>query len=145
VVVWAAIIFSFSTDAFSGEHTQGVVVGILRVLVPHASESTLLMLHDFIRKCTHVAEYFIFGVLLFRAIRMPERGWQWHWASLAILIAVLYASSDEIHQIFVPSRGASFFDALLDSGGAGLAQLAAWIVNRREPRLIDQEFDSGVS
>lgn len=139
------MIFSFSTDTFSGEHTQGVVVGILRVLLPHTPESTLLMLHDLIRKCTHVAEYFIFGMLLFRAIRMPEQGWQWHWAFLAILIAVLYASSDEIHQIFVPSRGASFFDALLDSGGACLAQLAAWIVNRRDRRLIDQEFDSGVS
>jgi VanZ family protein len=145
VVLWAAIIFSFSTDAFSGEHTQGMVVGILRVLLPHAPESTLLMLHDFIRKSTHVAEYSIFGMLLFRAIRMPEQGWKWHWAFLAILIAVLYASSDEIHQIFVPSRGASFFDALLDSGGACLAQLLAWIVNRRERRLMDEEFSSRVS
>ena len=103
------------------------------------------MLHDFIRKCGHVAEYFMLGVLLYRAIRMPEQGWQWHWAFLAILIAVLYASSDEIHQIFVPSRGASFSDALLDSGGACLAQLLAWIVNRRAGRLMDEEFSSRVS
>jgi len=145
VAVWAAIIFTSSTDTFSAEHTQGIVVGILRLLLPHAPESALFMLHDFIRKCTHVGEYFIFGVLLFRAIRAPEQGWQWHWAFLAMLIAVLYASSDEIHQIFVPSRGASFFDALLDSGGAILAQLAAWIVNRRERQPIDQEFSSRVS
>jgi len=145
VVAWAAIIFSSSTETFSAEHTQGVVVGILRVLLPHAPESTLFMLHDFIRKCTHVVEYFIFGLLLFRAVRAPQQGWQWHWAFLAILIAVLYASSDEIHQIFVPSRGASFFDALLDSVGAILAQLTAWIVNRRERRLIDHGFGSRVS
>jgi VanZ family protein len=100
------------------------------------------VLHDIIRKCTHVGEYFILGVLLFRAIRMPEQGWQWHWAFLAILIAAFYASSDEIHQIFVPSRGASIFDALLDTGGASLAQLAAWIANRRERRSNDREFSS---
>ena len=145
MVVWAAVIFSSSTDTFSAEHTQGVVVGFLRVLLPHAPEGTLFMLHDFFRKCAHVFEYFIFGLLLFRAIRAPEQGWQWHWAFLAILIAALYASSDEIHQIFVPSRGASFFDALLDSGGAILAQLAAWIVNRRERRLIDRQFSSRLS
>ena len=102
------------------------------------------MLHDFIRKCAHVFEYFVFGLLLFRAIRIPKQGWQWRWAFLAILIAALYASSDEIHQIFVPSRGASFWDALLDTSGAGVAQLAAWIVNRRvEPSAA--EFDSDVS
>ena len=130
MVVWAAAIFTFSTDTFSSEHTQGIIIGILRLPFPHAAESTLLLLHDIIRKCGHVVEYFVFGVLLFRAIRMPAEGWQWRWAFLAILIAALYASSDEIHQIFVPSRGASFWDALLDTGGASVAQFAAWMVNR---------------
>ena len=130
MVVWAAVIFTFSTDTFSSERTQGIVTGILRVIFPHAAESTLILLHDIIRKCTHVAEYFVFGVLLFRAIRMPADGWRWGWAFLAILIAALYASSDEIHQIFVPSRGASFWDALLDIGGASVAQFAVWVLNR---------------
>lgn len=130
VAVWAAVIFTFSTDTFSSEHTQGVIVGILRVLFPYAAESTLLLLHDIIRKCTHVAEYFVFGLLLYRAVRMPARGWQWRWAFLAILMAALYASSDEIHQIIVPSRGASFWDALLDTGGASVAQVAVWMLNR---------------
>lgn len=131
--MWAAVIFTFSTDTFSSEHTQGVVLGILHTLLPHAPESTLLALHAFIRKCTHVGEYFVFGVLLFHAIKTPRRGWQLRWAFLAILIAALYASSDEIHQIFVPSRGASIWDALLDTSGASVAQFAAWIVNRARP------------
>lgn len=145
MVIWASLIFTASTDTFSSEHTQAPIIELLRFLLPHAAESTLLVLHDLIRKCAHVGEYFIFGVLLFRAIRMPGQGWQWHWAFLALLIAALYASSDEIHQIFVPSRGASIFDALLDAGGASLAQLAAWIVNRRERRSSDREFSSRFS
>jgi VanZ family protein len=135
VAVWAAVIFTFSTDTFSSEHTQGVVIGVLHTLLPHAPESTLLALHAFIRKCSHVGEYFVFGVLLFHAIQTPGRGWRLQWAFLAILIAALYASSDEIHQIFVPSRGASIWDALLDTGAAGAAQLTAWIVNRARPAL----------
>jgi VanZ family protein len=131
VLAWAAVIFTFSTDTFSSEHTQGVVLGILHVMIPRASENTLLTLHTLLRKCSHVGEYFIFGLLLFRAVRAPEHGWQWRWAFLAMLIAALYASSDEMHQIFVPSRGASVWDALLDTGGASVAQLVAWIVNGR--------------
>jgi len=145
VAVWSAVIFTFSTDTFSSEHTQGVVVDVLHTLLPHASENTLLILHDIIRKCGHVVEYFIFGVLLFRAVRAPVRGWDVRWAFLAILIAALYASSDEIHQIFVPSRGASIWDALLDTGAASVAQLVVWMVNRREQPIAGREFRSRTS
>ena len=118
---------------------------VLHTILPHAPESTLLILHAFIRKCGHVAEYFIFGVLLFRAIRAPLRGWDVRWAFLAILIAALYASSDEIHQIFVPSRGASIWDALLDTSAATVAQFVVWMVNRREQPIADREFPSRTS
>jgi VanZ family protein len=102
----------------------------LHALFPHFAEATLLTLHEFIRKCGHFCEYFILGLLLFRAIRAPSHGWHWRWAFLAILLAAFYASSDEIHQIFVPSRGASAWDALLDTCGATIAQLALWVVNQ---------------
>jgi VanZ family protein len=130
--MWAGVIFAFSTDTFSSEHTQSVVIDILQTLLPHAPEHTLLTLHDFIRKCAHFGNYFVFGLLLFRAIRLPEKGWALRWAFLAVLIAALYASSDEIHQIFVPSRGASIWDALLDTGAATTAQWAAWMATRRQ-------------
>ena len=96
-----------------------MVIDVLQVLLPHASRA------DARSRCTISSasarispNYFVFGLLLFRAIRMPEKGWAWRWAFLAVLIAALYASSDEIHQIFVPSRGASIWDALLDTGSA---------------------------
>jgi VanZ family protein len=133
-MVWAAVIFTFSTDTFSANHTQGIIFGILHTFLPHVPSETLSALHDFIRKCGHFGEYFIFGLLLFRALRAPGTGWQLRWACLAILIAALYASSDEIHQIFVPSRGASIWDALLDTVGASAAQLALWAANRNRSR-----------
>jgi len=132
VLLWAAVIFGFSTDTFSSDHTQTVVVEILQVLLPHAPAPTLLTLHDFVRKCAHFGNYFVFGLLLFRAIRMPEKGWAWRWALLAVLIAALYASSDEIHQMFVPSREASIWDALLDTGSAAVAQWVAWLATRHQ-------------
>jgi VanZ family protein len=145
VALWACVIFTFSTDRFSSENTQGIVVDILHTLLPFLSQETLCALHNFIRKCAHVGEYFVLGVLLFRAVRTPREGWQWRWAFLAILIAAFYASSDEMHQIFVPSRGASVWDALLDTGGASVAQFVVWMVNRRAHTFRNQKVGSPLS
>src|SRR5438445_784046 len=70
---------------------------------------------------------------------------QEHSRFVAILIAAFYASSDEMHQIVVPSRGASIWDALLDTGGASVAQFVVWMVNRRAQTFRNQKFASWLS
>jgi VanZ family protein len=99
----------------------------LQWLLPHASLSTILFLHLAIRKSAHVTEYFIFSVLLWRAIRSERNQWQFRWALLAVLIAAVYASSDEFHQLFVPGRSASVHDVMIDVSGAILAQIVIWL------------------
>ena len=38
-----------------------------------------------------------------------------------ILIVILYASTDEFHQLFVPGREGTFRDVLIDTSGAIIA------------------------
>ena len=96
VVVWAAVIFAFSS-------------------VP--SLATDLDTWDTIlRKIAHVTEYAILGALLTRAVRRP---------GLALALAVAYAASDEVHQLFVEGRHGSPLDILIDTAGA-LAGVLAW-------------------
>jgi VanZ family protein len=62
----------------------------------------------------HFAAYVILALLLLRALRLhpiPGRGA----VALALLITVLYAASDELHQAFVPTRTASLQDFLVDT------------------------------
>lgn len=62
----------------------------------------------------HFAEYAILALLLLRALRLhpiPGRGA----VALALLITVLYAASDELHQALVPTRTASLQDFLVDT------------------------------
>jgi VanZ family protein len=131
---------TLSTDTFSSERTSQAVYPLLRWLLPHASDATLEVVHLLIRKSAHVAEYFVFSLLLLRAVRAPERErqsqsqWKMRWAVTALLIAAMYAGLDEFHQSFVPSRTASGWDALLDTVGASAAQLAAWMHARRRGR-----------
>jgi VanZ family protein len=135
-VLWAALMFSLSTDSFSSQHTGSIILVALRLVLPHAHPETLDLIHLLIRKTAHITEYFIFSLLLLRAIRGVESGWTLRWAILALLIASSYAAFDEFHQSFVPSRTASPRDVLLDATGATLAQIAAWKAITRRQRLV---------
>ena len=126
--------FSFSTDSFSAEHTSRVIVPVLHWCLPRASAATLDLLHEFLRKCAHVFEYSVLSVLLFRAVRAPARGWHFRWAATALFFAAVFAASDEIHQVFVPSRGPSIWDVMLDTTAAAAVQLILWRwLGRRAP------------
>jgi VanZ family protein len=125
VIVWAVVIFMFSTHTFTSENTSRVISPILRWLFPHATPHFLGLANHLVRKGAHVFEYFIFSVLLLAAIR-NRRAWRLKWALLAVAIVFVYACSDEFHQIFVPGRGPAVRDVMLDTFAGILAQVAAW-------------------
>jgi VanZ family protein len=127
-IVWAACIFTASTADFSAEHTGRFILPILLWLLPHAAPATLDLVHFFVRKSAHFIEYFIFSLLLFRAVRKGERGWQLRWALLTVILVAAYSVTDELHQLFVPGRVASPWDSLLDTAGAIAAQLVLWFL-----------------
>ena len=91
--------------------------------MPSISPEQIQLVHGLIRKSGHVTEYFILGILLFRAFRRDSRelhGLRWGLSSLVIVL--LYAASDEFHQSFVITRTASLFDVGFDALGGVLAQ-----------------------
>ena len=125
LLVWLGVIFLGSIDLMSAEHTSRFIVPFLRWLKPDISPEALASIHFIVRKCAHVGEYAVLALLLLRAaIFMTNLK-----RSLAILyvsvwIACLFvATTDEFHQTFVASRGASATDIIIDSGGAILGLL----------------------
>ena len=75
-----------------------------------------------LRKLAHAAEYAILALLVLRATRSP-------W--LAVVLAGLYAVSDEVHQTFVEGRQGSVRDIVIDTLGATIGVLAWLTVSRR--------------
>lgn len=60
---------------------------------------------------------------------------------LALVIYIIYAVSDEFHQLFVPGRGAQLKDVLIDCAGAAIGIGASTIINsirKREKDLSKQ-------
>jgi VanZ family protein len=123
LIIWAALIFIGSGNVLAPSNTSIVVRAVLW-LFPQASEETLRLIHLIIRKAGHLTEYAILALLAARAFRTSSRELlrrRWFWMSLLFVVA--YSLSDEFHQSFVPSRGASIYDSMIDSLG-GLAALA---------------------
>lgn len=70
-----------------------------------------------LRKKAHFFTYLVLGILVASGLRKSGLvGYKL--VGLAILICVLYAISDEMHQLFVPGRGGQVRDVLIDSAGA---------------------------
>ncbi len=125
-LLWAAVIWTFSTHLFSSESTGQWLLPLLHWLFSRAAPETLELFHFAVRRCGHLTEYFILSLLLLRGVRGPRRGWQWSWALTALGLAAAYAVSDELHQAFVPERTPAAHDVLLDTAGAALGQAWAW-------------------
>lgn len=107
VVVWMGVIFTVSSRSSLPS-------------LPDAAADTLF------KKGGHLTEYAILAGLCWRALRLTTRArYPGIWA---FAIAVLYAASDEWHQLFVPGRNGQPLDVLLDSSGAliTLAALQVW-------------------
>ena len=127
------VIFGASTGLGSPEHTSRFVRPILLWLFPHISEDTIDLVHHCVRKTAHCVEYSILAFLIWRVVRAsaavalqrPSRHFR-----LALLLAALYAATDETHQLFVPGREAAVGDVLLDTCGAAVGLAVTWCVVR---------------
>ena len=107
-------------------------------------------IHFLFRKVCHLTEYALLALLLWRAIHFtrhppatpkvneggraaPKRsdvGWRWPEAGLALAIVLLYSASDELHQVFVPTRTGMVSDVFIDTGGGAMGLLLLWGIGK---------------
>lgn len=78
--------------------------------IPHLQATSNPFWNFVTRKSAHISEFGILGILLYRAFGFKK-------TYLAVLIALLYAGSDEYHQSFVPQRVGVLSDIIYDLSG----------------------------
>lgn len=116
VIVWAGVIFFFSSRASL-----------------HAS---VFDWEDFIiKKSAHMTEYTIFTVLLYRAFLASGVGRK-KAGIMALLLAVIYAGTDEFHQRFTPGRESTFRDTIFDTIGSIIAVYTVWNILPKAPQRL---------
>lgn len=133
-IIWMCVIFAFSaqTKEESSVVSQGFSYRIVNttglLLHLHIDEEQLReianAIEGFVRKGAHMTEYAILAILIYIWLgrwRLPGR----RMICIAAVLTMLYACSDEFHQLFVAGRAGRVSDVLVDSAGAvvGLALL----------------------
>lgn len=92
-VAWMAVIFWFSAQ-------------------PDLPRPASNLLNLIVRKTAHFTVFGVLALLYLKALG----NWRKRW--LALLLAVLYAISDEYHQSWTPLRHPAWTDVVIDSAGA---------------------------
>lgn len=144
---WAVQIFWASTGTLNSSRTRSWLTWLLSEFGFVLSRDGLWLLHLATRKSAHVVQYGVFAALLYQALTAHHR-WQSpaqpparrRVAVASILLAAIYAATDEIHQLFVVGRGASFSDWLIDLVGAFLI---VWILHSRKAHGIPHPAGCG--
>ncbi|WP_373482706.1 VanZ family protein [Acetobacterium sp.] len=137
-LLWMGIIFYLSSQPAtqSEQLSTGLkdgLLAILRYLMPGIESIELGNLDFLIRKNAHFMAYFILGVLTLLALVQSEARKP---ANLALLICMIYAMTDEFHQLFVLGRSGQFRDVLIDAAGAVLGiLLTSLVINRISRRF----------
>ena len=124
LVLWMGFIFSMSCEnAEESSNTSGQTIKVVLSTVPEFEKqpeevkvNIIEELQFIVRKSAHFIGYMILGILASCLILHYENINKKY--PLAFLICVIYAISDEIHQLFVPGRAGQVRDVLIDSAGS---------------------------
>ncbi len=80
-----------------------------------------------IRKGAHLSIYTLVGILIMSFISTYKIHLKYKFL-ISILVGLIYASSDEIHQSFIPDRTASIIDVGIDTSGVLIGIMLVLII-----------------
>ena len=117
IIVIAVMILIFVLSAQSREESSRLSRSFSTNILWFMESITIENIITPIRKAAHFFIYFVLGISAFFAVgehteKLLKR------VIASGLICLIYAASDEFHQIFVPGRGAMITDVLIDFAGS---------------------------
>ncbi len=132
IILWMIIIFLFSSQ--NSEDSSRLSRGFLRnfilwFLPENINEDTVDFLEHILRKCAHMAEYAVLGVLISIQLRLYhafEAEWKKIWS--AVFLVMLYAATDEFHQLFVGGRSGQISDIFIDTCGGMAGAFVIYLI-----------------
>lgn len=125
-VLWMIIIFAFSAAEGDESEQLSSRAGemVCRIFVPGygdmspEEQKALAEKTDYpVRKLAHGVEYAVLGFLIAGAAVPDFKAFYRKRMFVSLLTGVVYACSDEFHQLFVPGRSGRVTDVLIDSAG----------------------------
>lgn len=111
VIAWMIIIFLMSSFTATESTSQSNV--IVEFICNLFDINNMNIISLIIRKLAHFTEYLILGLLVANMLKYYDKK-----VYIGIIICILYAISDEVHQLFVPGRSCQILDMFIDTIGS---------------------------
>lgn len=133
-IFWLFIIFYLSNQPgnISGGESSHLIYNTLHFIytclnldTSHLNE-IILIIHNPLRECMHSLEYLILGVLTINLLIQTQV--KENKIIITILFCFIYATTDEIHQLFIPGRTFEYFDILMDMVGTLIGTLITKLI-----------------
>lgn len=124
LILWLLVIFYFSSKGIKESHsTSYKIVDVIVPIIdngnstPKERKELREDVNYYLRKTAHFTEYAVLGVLSFNVLRFYDLKKRKR-IIYALIFCMIYATSDEIHQIFSNGRSPMVTDILIDSSGS---------------------------
>ena len=121
IIIWMVIVFNFSNQG--GTESSGTSSKVTKVVVnivikdkEEPNQQTIEKIEKIVRKGAHYTIYTIGGFLIMSYTYSLEKTKKQK-ILYSLLFGAFYASTDELHQYFVPGRSARLFDVGIDTLG----------------------------
>jgi VanZ family protein len=122
VIIWMILIFNLSaqpaydSDNLSKGITKSIEATVVKISLNKDSNYNIDRMNHLVRKNAHFFIYLVLVTLVLNSLRRTG------FTGLRVFIIAFgicfsYAIIDEIHQLFVPGRGAQVKDVFIDSSG----------------------------
>ena len=144
-------IFNFSNQ--DGQTSGGISRKVARKIVDvfpytkNLSEKTKNKIVEktqpIIRKGAHLSIYTLVGIFIMIFISTYKIHLKYKFL-ISILVGLVYASSDEIHQSFIPGRTASIIDVGIDTAGVFLGIILVLIIISVYKALTEKQTTNNI-
>ena len=135
VIINMLLIFLFSGQ--TGEES-GELSGLAAAILNRSSWFNWVFQYIDIRKAAHFSIYFTLGLFTLRAVMLHTKQTK-AGIAITVLICFLYACSDELHQSFIPGRGPSFRDVMIDTAGALNGIVIVSAISGKRPKQAPED------
>ena len=134
LILWMGLIFSFSnqtgTSSLSTKVLTHIAITIDKDMTDEEIDEFVDKYSFIIRKVAHLTIYFILGILAYINLKEYMKVTP-ALVIYSIIFCLVYASTDEIHQLLVNGRSGNIYDVILDTCGSTLAILLSYYSRRR--------------
>lgn len=150
LILWIALIFFFShqpatdSDKVSNSVIDKIIHTVEVIRGQEFDNNELEIISNYlifpIRKLAHFTLYFILGILIYNVVRLYNIDNK-RKILLSVLFCIIYACSDEIHQLFVLGRSGELRDVLIDSIGSilGIIIISKILSIKKEKNLLNDK------